>query len=58
MIKQFKDIDKLLAIKKIEVKYQKGYKAWKKKFDRIYKETKNVIQTLDKIQGTVNPGGK
>lgn len=50
----FKNIQRLIKEKKIEVKYQKGYRAWKKKFDSFYKETNSVRQTLDKIQGGTN----
>lgn len=53
MIKQFKDIDKIVKEKKIELRYPKGYKSWKKKFLVAYKEKKTVIGALDKIHGEI-----
>lgn len=56
MFKVFKDIDKVLKDKKIQVEYPKGYKHWKKRFQDEYAKTKNVAKTLDNIHGKESKG--
>jgi len=48
----FSHLDKLVREKKIRVRYPKGYKHWKARFDSTMRETKGDVQkTLEKIHG-------
>lgn len=58
MFKLLNKIDKILNDKKITIRYTKGYKGWKKTFDKVYRETKSVPETLTKIHGNINKRSK
>lgn len=38
---------------KLRVRYTKGYKKWKQKFDQAFRQTHDVKTALDKIHGEV-----
>ncbi len=46
------ELDKAIREKRIRLKYPKGYRSWKKKFDAgLRKNRGNVDKTLEDIHG-------
>ncbi len=50
--KPFDNLHKIVQKKKINVRYPKGYKHWKARFDTTLRETRgDVRKALEKIHG-------